>query len=145
MVNKDLLATKLAELDGRIARVRARAPESPQALEEDLDSLELIAFNLMLSVQICADIASHIITDERWASAQTLREGFARLREHGVIDMPTEAALKQAVGLRNVVAHGYAGIDVALCHTAATRKLGDLERFAQQVSAWAEQRCKPSE
>jgi uncharacterized protein YutE (UPF0331/DUF86 family) len=36
----------------------------------------------------------------------------------------------------NVVAHGYAGVDVQLVYDAATAGLADLESFAQQVASW---------
>ena len=41
-----------------------------------------------------------------------------------------------AVGLRNVVAHGYAGIDPASVHAAATAGVADLNAFATEVAAW---------
>ena len=44
--------------------------------------------------------------------------------------------LQRAVGLRNVVAHGYAGVDVSSVHRASTDGLRDLEEFAAQVAAW---------
>jgi uncharacterized protein YutE (UPF0331/DUF86 family) len=76
MVNADLVADKLRELAERIARVRARVPPQASALAGDRDTLELVAFNLMLAVQSCLDIASHLIADERWPLAGTLGEAF---------------------------------------------------------------------
>ena len=137
MVNKDLLAAKLAELKDRIGRVQAHAPVSVELLQSNRDALDLVAFNLMLCVQICADIASHVIAGEGWPVARTLAEGFTRLDEHGVLQSATAESLRKAVGLRNVVAHGYAGIDPAMCFQAATTGLADLRAFATQVSAWA--------
>ena len=60
MVNRDLVAAKLAELNDRVQRVRTHAPQSVEELEADRDRLDLVAFNLMLSVQICADIAGQV-------------------------------------------------------------------------------------
>lgn len=144
MVNRDLLALKLTELLSRIDRVRSRVPDTAEDLRGDRDALDIVAFNLMLSVQSCSDIASHVIADEGWAAATTLAEGFARLREHGVIGETTSESLGQAVGLRNIVAHGYAAIDVELCHRAATVGLADLEAFAREVSVWAESSSQPA-
>jgi uncharacterized protein YutE (UPF0331/DUF86 family) len=137
MVNRDLLAAKLAELAERVRRVRSRLPDSAEQLRSDRDALDIVSFNLMLCVQTTADIASHLIADEGWSSARTLADGFARLVEQGVVSAEVGEALKRAVGLRNVVAHGYSNLDVGLCYQAATAGLADLERFAQQVSAWA--------
>lgn len=138
MVNRDLLAAKLTELADRIARVRGHTPGAADMLRTDRDALDLVAFNLMLSVQICADIASHVIADERWPAARTLAEGFTRLSEHGVLPATTALSLARAVGFRNIVAHGYAGIDVDACFRAATEGADDLEAFARAVSAWAD-------
>lgn len=140
MVNKDLLSFKLAELAEKSERVSSHVPETPDALLRNRDALDIVAFNLMLCVQTCCDIASHLIADEGWASAHSLAQGFSRLQEHGVIAPETAESLKRAVGLRNVVAHGYARIDVESCHRAATTGLQDLEAFAKQVSAWAKRR-----
>jgi uncharacterized protein YutE (UPF0331/DUF86 family) len=135
MVNLNLIAVKLAELRDRVSRVRAHCPATPDELRER-DKLDLISFNLMLAVQTCADIASHLIADEGWPAANTLGESFARLREQGVLSKEIADALSRAVGLRNVVAHGYAGIDVGRVHAAATSGMSDLDDFAHQVAKW---------
>jgi uncharacterized protein YutE (UPF0331/DUF86 family) len=48
--------------------------------------------------------------------------------------------LSDAVGLRNIVAHGYSGVDPAKIHAAARTGLPDLERFASEVGAWVQSR-----
>jgi uncharacterized protein YutE (UPF0331/DUF86 family) len=136
MVVADLVAEKLEELGHRVARVRARCPPAAEGLRTDEDALDLVAFNLMLAVQTCADIAGHLISDEGWRTAVTLAAGFERLAEHGVLTASTAARLANASRFRNVVAHGYAGIDVDKIFGAASDGLADLEAFARQVAAW---------
>jgi uncharacterized protein YutE (UPF0331/DUF86 family) len=140
MVDPDLVAAKLGELAGHVARVRARRRATAEELARDRDALDLVAFNLMLAVQACADIASHVIADERWPAAASLGAAFERLRDHGVISPPVSDALARAVGLRNVVAHGYAGVRPELIHAAATTGLADLEAFSREVASWTETR-----
>src|SRR5205814_8619799 len=103
----------------------------------------LVSFNLMLAVQSCLDIASHLIAEQGWAPAPSLSDAFVRLGAHGVISRNTAAALKDAAGLRNVVAHGYAGADPKKIHAAASVGLGDLEAFAREVAAWLLRRGTP--
>lgn len=136
MVDVAVVTSKLALLERRLQRIVALRPLEPLDLGNDEDQLDLISFNLMLCVQACADIASHLIADEGWPAASSLAEGFARLRERGVLSRETELALTRAVGLRNVVAHGYAGIDLAAIRNAATVGVSDLERFAKEVATW---------
>ncbi len=76
MVSRDLLALKLAELEDRVERVRTHTPESVEALKADRDALDLVAFNLMLSVQACTDIAAHFIADAGWPTARNLADAF---------------------------------------------------------------------
>ena len=143
MVNVDIVTAKLSELGARIARVRARTPASADALRSDQDALDLVSFNLLLCVQAAADIASHMIADEGWRPASTLAESFERLQENGAITKATARAMGRAVGLRNVVAHGYAGVDVDMIFAAASQGVSDLASFASEVAAWIEAQPAP--
>jgi uncharacterized protein YutE (UPF0331/DUF86 family) len=138
MVDRDLVAGKLGELAEHVARVRTRRTGSAEDLRRDRDALDLVAFNLMLAVQACADVASHVIADEGWPPATSLGAAFERLRDRGVISGPVCEALVRAVGLRNVIAHGYAGVRPEMVHAAATAGLADLEAFAMEVATWAQ-------
>jgi uncharacterized protein YutE (UPF0331/DUF86 family) len=142
VVDRALLSAKLAELDDRIARARSHCPATLDELRADRDALDLVSFNLMLAVQTCSDIASHIIADEGWSTAQSLAAGFNRLRDQGVVSPATAASLARAVGLRNVVAHGYGGINPAMVHAAATAGVRDLETFSEEVARWTASRAR---
>ena len=52
MVNRNIVAAKLTDLAARVARVRAHRKASSAELTADADAFDLVAFNLMLSVQI---------------------------------------------------------------------------------------------
>jgi uncharacterized protein YutE (UPF0331/DUF86 family) len=56
-----------------------------------------------------------------------------------VIGASTSSALGRAVGLRNVVAHGYAGVNPAMVFEAATRGTRDLETFIRETAGWLAQ------
>lgn len=140
MVDVHVVTQKLKEIYRRVVRARKLCPADPEDFSQDEDALELVSFNLLLAVQACIDLATHLISEEDWLPVATAREALERLEEHGVISRQTLAALRQAIGLRNVVAHGYSGIDPARVHAAATVGLGDLERFTTEVSAWIERR-----
>ncbi len=140
MVDKDLLAANLIELSDRLAQMRRHVPGTASELAADRDALDIVSFNLMLAVQVCADVASHLIADAGWVPARSLADGFSRLEEHGVLTAQTADALRRAVGLRNVVAHGYARLDVPRAFDAASGGAADLERFAREVGTWSTKR-----
>jgi uncharacterized protein YutE (UPF0331/DUF86 family) len=142
MVDADVLAAKLAELADRVDRIRTHRPADAQALADDRDVLDLVSFNLMLAVQACTDIASHLIADEGWPPAKDLADAFHRLHEHGVIAEETSQALALATGLRNIVAHVYAQADPGLVFRAASSGLEDLERFSREIAAWVQEQAR---
>lgn len=47
MVDRDLMAAKLAELGDRVSRVRARCPATVDELRADRDAPDLVSFNLI--------------------------------------------------------------------------------------------------
>ena len=53
-----------------------------------------------------------------------------------VVEALRHAQLKRAVGLRNVVAHGYAPVNVTMVHDAATHGVRELETFAHDVAVY---------
>jgi uncharacterized protein YutE (UPF0331/DUF86 family) len=136
VVNANLVTSKLAAIAEQLTQVRKHRRASAGDLAADQDARELVAFNLMLVVQGCADIAAHLIADEAWAPAVNLSTSFRRLQEHGVITEATREALAKAVGLRNVVAHGYAGMNFTLLHEAASNGVDDISRFTREISIW---------
>jgi uncharacterized protein YutE (UPF0331/DUF86 family) len=142
MVNRSLLAAKWTELAERLAQVRRHRKATLAELESDRDATELVAFNLMLAVQLCADVANHLIADEAWPAPRTTGEAFTRLAEQGVISPDLAAALQLAVGFRNVIVHGDAGVDLRPLYRASTRGVDDLDAFARSVAAWANQQTQ---
>jgi uncharacterized protein YutE (UPF0331/DUF86 family) len=140
MVDTAVIAAKLRELEDRIGRVAAHRPADASTLARDRDALDVVSFNLMLAVQACLDIASHLIADEGWPAAASLGESFQRLGEQGVLTRTTAEAMRRAADLRNVVAHGYAEADPDLLYSASLHGLADLRLFASEVSAWVRRR-----
>jgi|HubBroStandDraft_3_1064219.scaffolds.fasta_scaffold03041_2 uncharacterized protein YutE (UPF0331/DUF86 family) len=140
MVDAAVITAKLRELEDRIGRVEAHRPADAASLARDRDALDLVSFNLMLAVQACLDIASHLIADEGWPAAASLGEAFQRLGDQGVLTSATSQALRRAAGLRNVVAHGYSEAHPDLLYAAALRGPADLRLFAGEVSSWVRKR-----
>jgi len=136
MVDVDVVLKKLGELADFVSRVRSHRPSDAETLANDRNVRDLVSYNLALAVQACLDIASHLIADEAWEPSTTAAESFQTLAQHGVISQELAAVLGQAAGLRNILIHGYSKAVPARIHAAATSGLGDLERFAQEISAW---------
>lgn len=136
MVDLDIVAKKLGELFQRVDRIRSFQRASAEELTADLDAMELVSFNLLLAVQTCLDLASHVIADEEWEPAASLGDSFLRLQQHGVLSRETALAMKSAAGMRNEIAHGYSKIDPEKVFEAVVNGTADLERFGRELGAW---------
>ncbi len=104
----------------------------------DRDVLDLVSFRVYLVVQDAVDIAAHVIADEGWGPAPSLRDHFVILEQKGIVDAALVASLSSAVKVRNVIAHGYAVVDPVKLHAAATALAPIAETYCASVLAWAE-------
>jgi uncharacterized protein YutE (UPF0331/DUF86 family) len=139
MVRIEVVREKIRRMRATLAMLARVRPARASALK-DRDAIDLVAFRVYLVVQEAVDIASHLIADEGWGPAPSLRDHFAILEQQGVIDASLSGELSSAVKVRNVIAHGYADVDVAKLHDAATELASIGERYCASVLAWAEGR-----
>ncbi|QOC22407.1 DUF86 domain-containing protein [Wenzhouxiangella sp. AB-CW3] len=124
---------KLESLRRCLGRIRQRRPETVQALKEDVDVQDILSVNLTRAVQLCVDIASHLLVTTDEAPPETMGQSFDRLANAGVISRPVADRMKAAVGFRNIAIHSYQEIDWEIVFAIVTRHLDDFEDFARAV------------
>ncbi len=125
---------KLESLRRCIARVQDKCPDSLERLVSDADTQDILVLNLTRAVQLCVDIATHLIGRLDGPPPQTMGESFDELARLGVLDAEIADSMKKAVGFRNVAVHSYEAIDWAIVMSICRNKLTDFRRFAEQVT-----------
>ena len=65
----------------------------------------------ILALQECIDLAAHWVADAGWGVPDDAGSTFDVLADRGVIDRAIADRLREGVGLRNRIAHGYALLD----------------------------------
>lgn len=126
-------------------RVRAKLT----ALRDYRDELERLAsslddaptrysrrYLLQAGIQVCIDVANHLIASAGWEPVSQFRESFTRLEQHDVIDGDLAARLRAMVGMRNRLVHLYDPVDDDLVARAAATQLGDWDAFARDVTRY---------
>ncbi|MBK6715177.1 MAG: DUF86 domain-containing protein [Burkholderiales bacterium] len=129
-----VLERKLESLRRCLVRVRSRCPATLPELVQDLDAQDVLVLNLSRAVQLCVDMAAHLLTELELPPPSTMGEAFTRLAEAQVIDAALAQAMRRAVGFRNLAVHNYDAIDWAIVFAIATNHIGDFERFARKVA-----------
>ena len=134
-MDREVTLRKLEALRHCLERVRARKPTSAAALASDEDVQDVLVLNLSRAVQLCVDIAAHLLTDSRQPVPATMGETFASLAASGTIEAALASRLRRAVGFRNIAVHNYEVIDWDIVFALAGDPLADFEQFAAAVSA----------
>ena len=92
---------------------------------------------VQVCVQLCIDVANHVIASEGWGAARDARDAFTRLAERGFLSQDLARRLQALAGLRNRLVHLYDEIDDDLVRAALPEGLDDLDGFARSVASLA--------
>ena len=90
---------------------------------------------LQVAIEACIDLAYHIISERCWKPADSARGAFLRLSEHGLLDAGLASRLGLAAGLRNLIVHEYAEVDLAVLSDAARDGLAELRQFGAVIGS----------
>ncbi|WP_312963327.1 type VII toxin-antitoxin system HepT family RNase toxin [Stutzerimonas nitrititolerans] len=128
-----IIERKLDSLWRCLERLRSRTPANAKDLLNDLDLQDVLVLNLSRAVQICVDVAVHILSERKQPPPETMGKAFDLLAQEGLLETELAQRLKKSVGFRNLAVHNYQAIDWAIVHAIATRHLVDFEAFAKVV------------
>lgn len=129
-----IVATKLEALRRCIKRIEERRPTSADALRASPDLQDIVSVNITRAVQLCVDIAVHLLADSEEAPPQTMGEAFDALVASGAISTDLGKRLRGAVGFRNIAVHSYQAIDWDIVHAITRDGLEDFRQFAAAVA-----------
>lgn len=141
LVHLALIREKLRQIRENADLLRACLPADAAGLA-DRDALHLVSFRVYLVLQGAVDVASHVIADEGWGPAPSLRDHFAVLAARGVVDSSVASSLADAIKVRNLIGHAYARVDPVRLLEAARELLPLVEAFSRAVLAHAEREAR---
>ena len=127
VVRRHLLA-----LDEAVQRLRRHAGRPLSALQADADERWTVERGLQLCAQDAVDIATHLAASAG-RDAPDCASAIDVLGDIGIL--PAEFALRfrAIAGFRNVLVHGYLGVDLPRMHRLLNAGLDDFGDFARLV------------
>jgi uncharacterized protein YutE (UPF0331/DUF86 family) len=134
VVDRTILATKVAAVHDAVARIRDVLPASADDFLADRAAREMVTLNLFVAIQETIALATHWLADAGWEVPQTHGDVFTALASHGITEAALAARLRAAAGLRNLIAHQYGVIDYARLFAIASREVDDLLAFCRQLA-----------
>jgi uncharacterized protein YutE (UPF0331/DUF86 family) len=131
MTDPELIAKKLGEIETYVQELRTLA--RPEKIRQDIRERRFVEHTLQLAIQAALDIASHVVSDERLGEPRTNRELFDLLERGGWVASDLAQTLRNIVGFRNVLVHGYDAVDLAVVEDVLRSRLGDLLDFVSVI------------
>lgn len=106
-----------------------------EELELDFDTWLKVSRALELAAQCAVDLAMQIVARRGLGLPESYRETFGRLSSAGIITTEDAKQLAAWAGLRNVLAHTYASIDLDRLFAALKEDKAALRRFGRVAAA----------
>ena len=129
VVDRAIVAAKVAAVRDATARVRAVLPASAEQFAGDRTAREVATLNIFVAIQSCLDLAAHWLADAGWDMPAAYADVFTALARHGVISPDLATRLAAAAAFRNLVAHQYGVLDWRRVHAIARSDLEVLDTF----------------
>jgi uncharacterized protein YutE (UPF0331/DUF86 family) len=133
-VDSLIVTTKLEALRRCVKRIEERRPATADALRASSDLQDIVSVNITRAVQLCVDIAVHVLADTEQPAPQTMGDAFDSLAAAGIISAGLSKRLRGAVGFRNIAVHSYQAIDWDIVHAITHHGLEDFRQFAAAVA-----------
>ena len=132
-MNSLVISSKIESLRRCLDRLTSKKPDSLNQLLEEIDLQDILALNLERSIQLCVDIANHILSNLDDSPAMSMAESFDRLSVKEIISRELAGNFRRAVGFRNLSVHAYDKIDWNLVWTNFECDLSGLVQFVEII------------
>ena len=114
MVDETLILRKLSELDEYYQQIREYDKVTVTRYSSDWKIQRIIERTLQMMIETCADIATHIISDQGYRVPKSYADAFKVLGEEKIISNKLLNALVKMGKFRNIVVHHYDKVDAEI-------------------------------
>jgi len=132
VVRRHLLA-----LDAALQRLRRHAGRPLAALSADADAQWAVERGLQLCAQNVLDVATHLAAGAG-RDAPDYASAVDALADLGILPVDFARRFRGIAGFRNVLVHGYLGVDPRRVHELLNAGLDDFVEFARLIESFLE-------
>ena len=131
MVSNGVIASKIEFLNATVSQLRTLSDLTTARLEQDYFLKRGVERSLQLCVEAVIDIAHRLVSLLDEPPCTSASAALATLQRRGVIESADH--YRRMVQFRNIVVHRYQSVDNAVLVDIVRNRLGDLERFVEEV------------
>jgi uncharacterized protein YutE (UPF0331/DUF86 family)/predicted nucleotidyltransferase len=133
MIGRRTINDRLTYIDAVLGRLKSRRSLSLEEFRTDVDRRDATLYQLQTCVEAMTDIANHLVAALGLRKPRDRGDLFLILGEEGILDRALSRRLGAAVGLRNVLVHGYLEPAIDIVYSTIQEDLGDIEGYCRQI------------
>ncbi len=133
MVDKVLVLKKLAALDEYRQQLSEFESLTVAGYRGDWKVQRIVERTLQMMIELCADIAGHLIADNGLRPPATYADTFRVLGESAILNAQLTAVMEKMAKFRNVVVHQYEAVDADIVILVLQKHLGDFDQFREAI------------
>lgn len=133
LLDKLLVGRKLAQIETYLRQIADFSKISLSQYKNDWKTQRIVERTLQILIEVCIDIANHIISDQGMRLPTGYADTFKILMENKVIGKTLCGTLEKMAKFRNVVVHQYETIDPAIVISILHKNLRDFEKYKEAI------------
>lgn len=136
VLKPDTIEQRLKELNKILQELNKYRAIDQAKLRRDLSQRWIVERGLIAAASIILEIADHILAGQFGIYAETYEENLTALKENNVISATLYQQIKGLGAFRNILVHGYLGIDTGQVFDNFQKGLQVFPIFAQEILEW---------
>ena len=133
MVDKTLLLRKLAELEEYFVQIGEYSNISVDRYSKNWKTQRIVERTLQMMIEICVDIASHIVSDEGFRVPKSYADAFKVLHENNIIKKDLFDRMELMAKFRNLLVHQYDRIDSGIVVKILNTHLDNFSDYKKAI------------
>jgi uncharacterized protein YutE (UPF0331/DUF86 family) len=126
LVDSNLLLRKLAQLEEYLQQVREFSSVTSSEYSGDWKIQRIVERTIQMMIEICIDIAGHLISDKKLRVPTSYADTFKVLLENDCISSALYQSLENMAKFRNILVHHYDKVDEAIVIIILKKHLNDF-------------------
>lgn len=138
MIDKEVIRGKFQELNRYLGELENFKSISWEEFSSSLGKQWMICHGLQLSIQVVIDVGSHILAAIGENQIEDYVDIIDKLGEKNIVPSGFAQQIRGMAGLRNILVHEYASIDLNKIYEILQTRLDDFHNFIRYINQFIE-------
>ena len=133
MVDKTLILRKLAELEEYLEQIKEYKDITIEQYSKDWKTQRVVERTIQMMIEVCVDIAEHIISDRGYRIPTSYADTFRVLSEKDILTKELFNTMEKIAKFRNIVVHNYDRIVAEIVVDILRKNLNDFLSYRDAI------------